>query len=287
MKMTTLKSVAIAVGLTSSAFGQAANSVTDDDVDFSSVLAAGTYILEIEDATGVLQVVDTFAGGVITTPDDLSATVTAGVSYTIRPISTIASVFGETNSAGLTGGPSAATSDVIFVPDGAGGFNEFFFFNGNILVANTNPLSPATAAEVELPHDQGVLIQSPNANSVVISGDLKVTNTSFPLLDNTGALLTAGSDFSVAVGTFTDPSASGDALSFSDNFNIFGQAAYVPFQAVAGPANGFLDLAILGLSLTPDGSGASFIQENVSVIIFDGTDLGSATQAGDRHICDR
>ena len=107
--------------------------------------------------------VDTFAGGVITTPDDLSATVTAGVSYTIRPISTIASVFGETNSGGLTGGPSAATSDVIFVPDGAGGFNEFFFFNGNILVANTNPLSPATAADISL--DDGYMISSPSGDN--------------------------------------------------------------------------------------------------------------------------
>ena len=220
MKMTTLKSVAIALGLASSAFGQAtspvvgyetinlnvgfnpvglrllekpvvsgnletigASSVQDEDVDFSALLdPAVTYVLEIEDATGVLQVFDSFSGDTIDTSDDLSASVAAGVSYTVRPVSTIASVFGADNSAGLVGGPSATSSDTILVPDGVGGFREFFFFNGSVLVENTTPLSAATASEIELPHDQGFFINSPlGGTSFVVSGDLKVTNTSFPI----------------------------------------------------------------------------------------------------------
>ena len=219
MKMTTLKSVAIAAGLASSAFGQATSpvvgyetinlnvgfnpiglrllekpvasgtlevigstTVEDTGADFSALLEAGTsYVLEIEDATGVLQIIDAFSGDTLTTPDDLSATVSEGVSYTIRETATIASVFGEANSAGLTGGPSSTSSDTIFVPDGSGGFREFFFFNGSVLVENTSPLSQAVAADIELPHDQGFFIVSPAANSFVIAGDLKVSNTSFPV----------------------------------------------------------------------------------------------------------
>ena len=220
MKLTTLKSVAIALGFALPAFGQtavspvvgyetinlnvgfnpiglrflekpaasgtleviAADSVQDTDIDFSTVLDADTtYVLEIENATGPLQIIDTFSGSTLTTQDDLTASAAVGVSYTIRPIATIESVFGADNSAGLISGPNTTAAATIFIPDGTGGFRQFFFAGANLLESTADGVALATAGDIELPHDTGFAITSPAADSFVVAGDLKVTNTSFPL----------------------------------------------------------------------------------------------------------
>ena len=224
--MTTLKSVAIAAGLASSAFGQATSpvvgyetitlnaginpvgirllekpvvtgqletigeaGVTDADVDFSTLLDPEvTYILEIEDAVGILQIITQFSGGTLTTDEDLSGAVADGTSYTLREASTIASVFGADNSAGLTSTTGADSSDQILVSNGIGGFDTYFFFdNGGtpalVLVDETSEFGivPAVPEDIILPNDQGILIVSPVANSLVVAGDLKTTPTSVPL----------------------------------------------------------------------------------------------------------
>ena len=168
MKMTTLKSVAIAVGLASSAFGQATSpvvgyetinlsasfnfigvrlheqpvatgtleaintdSVEDTGVDFAALLDdATTYILEIEDEEGIIvELLGTAGGaaGVLDTNFDLAAAgVADGVSYSLRPASTLLSIFGGATDGGLTSGTSAAASDQILLSNGSGGFDTYF-----------------------------------------------------------------------------------------------------------------------------------------------------------------
>ena len=109
-----------------------------------------------------------------------------------------------------------------------------------------------------------------NAQSIV-----NVTNTALgselAILDNAGVPVASG--VSVVVGTFDDPSNASDPSSFGTSFTTFGEAAFVPFSAVGGPANGFFDLGVTGLSLVAGESGNDFLTESVSVILFTGTSL--------------
>ena len=74
------------------------NSVDDADVNFSS-LAAGVYILELTDGSGVLQEVTVLDSDTLVTSDDLSGNVSDGVTtYKLRRASTLDSVFGSDNS---------------------------------------------------------------------------------------------------------------------------------------------------------------------------------------------
>lgn len=224
MKMTTLKSVAIAVGLASSAFGQAtspvvgfetvsvisgfnpvglrlhespvatgqleaisSSSVTDNEIDFGATLAPGTYVLELENVTGVIQIVTTFSGNSLNTSEDLTSVAAPGDSYTLRPISSIETAFGADNFAGLASTTDASTSDQIWVPDGLGGFDMYFFFdNGGtpslVQIDETSQFGivPAEASSVSLPLDQGFLIVAAGPRDIIFSGDLKTTSTSIP-----------------------------------------------------------------------------------------------------------
>jgi hypothetical protein len=106
------------------------SSVTDTQVDFTSLLTAGqTYILELP--SGVIQEVVSWSGGVLTTPDDISGSVVAGTTtYKLRKASTVSDVFGATNAAGLTPSPDGDISiaDTIQVFNGSI-FETVYYFN--------------------------------------------------------------------------------------------------------------------------------------------------------------
>ena len=101
-----------------------------------------------------------------------------------------------------------------------------------------------------------------------------LTGSELFLVDNAGNLI--DDTFSVAIGTFGTANAN-DPLTFGD-FNVFGSSPFAAFAPVFGdttPSSGFLEVVINGESL----AGASpFIQENIGVIVFNGTDLASATE---------
>ena len=114
-----------------------ANSATDENADFTTSLAG-------ENKTWVLQVTSGAASGTITevtvtdatnvgTGDDLAAAgVAAGDSYEIRAAKTLSDIFGADNSAGLQAGSAVGNSDVIWIPDGQGGFVRYFFKQGGL-----------------------------------------------------------------------------------------------------------------------------------------------------------
>lgn len=172
MKMTTLKSVAIAVGLASSAFGQATSPVVGyetitlqpNQFNFfglrfaEKIEAAGQF--EVGDATGLVDndgsftfvvpedsYIFEFTGGssVVVTGADISAageignldgTGLAGIDYTVRRLATLTDVFGENNEAGLLAGSGVDTADVILLPQPDGTFNQVFRNAGLVVGGN-------------------------------------------------------------------------------------------------------------------------------------------------------
>ncbi|MDQ8189348.1 hypothetical protein [Roseibacillus persicicus] len=164
--MTTLKSVAIAVGLCSSAFGQAtspvvgyetldikagefnllglrlhgkilvsgtfdssgADSLTDSGADYSGFDAGSTYIVEFDGGDTVVATGASFSGDTLSgLSGDLSALL---VDYSVREAMTLTDVFGSDNSVvGLAEATSLAAADVVWVWDGTA-FQRYFYNPG-------------------------------------------------------------------------------------------------------------------------------------------------------------
>lgn len=164
-----------------------ATTVTDTGADFSNLSANPNtfYILEILDGSGIISEFQgsDVSGDTITIPDDLTGAVSTPVDYAIRPAATLDSVFGPNNEAGLSPGTfSTLGADLIFVPDGAGDFNGYYY--DSIGGWSTIALAPVTGAETPLVYSDGVII-SASANapaSLVVTGELKTSETQLPAL---------------------------------------------------------------------------------------------------------
>ena len=158
--------------------------LTDTGSGFGGQLVAGqTYILEITSGglSGAIQEITSFSGDTITTPQDLSASLSVGTTYKLRKAKTIGEIFGNANEAGLLTG-SATTADILWVPDGAG-FQKYYYTNAsppfvtagwkNTATGNTNQSS------APIVYTDGLMLQRRGATdlNLVISGELKVTNT--------------------------------------------------------------------------------------------------------------
>ncbi|MFC0017398.1 hypothetical protein ACFFQ7_06690 [Roseibacillus persicicus] len=200
--MTTLKSVAIAVGLCSSAFGQATSPVvgyttenlqtgfnlfgvtlhskpvasgtfesdlTDDDADFAAVLvdAEATYLLEVESGAQAGAVAE--ISGNTATSLTAGGLVTGAAEYSIREALTLEDVFGTS----LTGSFNATAADIVWIPDGLGGFNQYFYSTTGSQFRPTNaPFAVAEPVPVFYPDGMFVEVKS-GSPSVTVSGDLK------------------------------------------------------------------------------------------------------------------
>ncbi len=192
-----------------------ATTLTDSDVaDFAAVLGAsgssGTYVLEINNGTGIYQLITTWSGSSINVADDLSGEVAADASYTIRKAATLASVFGATNNvandgAGLgagAGGPaSLSTIDQVWVPNGAGNYDKYYFDNNAPPTFATaswakvdNSTFGATAIDpnsVVLAYPVGMFVNAKTAGDLVVTGEVKKTATEVDLLVGFNAVGTA------------------------------------------------------------------------------------------------
>lgn len=153
----------------------AATSLTDTGASFT-VAANKTYIVEINDGSGIITQVlgSAIAGDTISTSDNLlAAGVASGASYSIREASTISGIFGAENSAGLVAGFGGITgADVIFVPNGSGGFDQFYFDSLENSWADVNGL-PVDGSIVPLVYADGVVISANSALSLTVSGEVK------------------------------------------------------------------------------------------------------------------
>ena len=171
--------------------GADANGVSDSAVDFSTILTGETFILEIEDGAGagIIQEVTTTGDDVneIATQIDLAAEgVAAGDKYTLRAAATLESVFGAANEAGLAPGQGgSAGSTQVWLPDGAGGFDQYYYFvdpffgteEWRTVVGDT----AVTPADVNIVYTDAIVLNAAGAGSIVVTGDLKTSPTSIAL----------------------------------------------------------------------------------------------------------
>lgn len=168
--------------------------LTDDQVNFSSVLTTGqTYILEITEAAdanlvGTIQEVTAWDDNTFTTPQDLYAEgLRTGDKYQIRTSTTLQHIFGE--PAVIKGSGAVGSADVVWVPDGNGGFTRYFYKiplgggEGSWHNANTNT---AVAGGVPLIYADAVMVQmkaaSPEVN-LVVTGTVKTGKVSLAVFN--------------------------------------------------------------------------------------------------------
>jgi hypothetical protein len=156
-----------------------ATSVTDTGAVFS-LNAGQIYLIEIDNGSGVLTEImsSSVSGSTISTTDNLvSSGVTNGVSYKIRSASSLTTIFGATNSAGLTGGfGGIAGADVVFIPNGSGGFSQFYYDTLANSWADVNG-NAVNGSQISIVYTDGLIVSSGSAQSVVVSGEVKKTPT--------------------------------------------------------------------------------------------------------------
>jgi hypothetical protein len=149
------------------------SSFVDTGVDIAAVLENGkTYIVEIVNTAGVGAVAEIVKAnastGTITTPNTFASLgVAAGAKYAIRASATLASVFGATNTVGLSPGFSGpGGADLIYIPDGTGGFDQYFYDEDETTWKNI-------AANVPIVYLDGVVVFTNSPETVIVSGEIK------------------------------------------------------------------------------------------------------------------
>lgn len=187
--------------------GISASQLTATGVDFNAALteAATTYILEFENASGnITQVLGSAAGDTtLTLGEDLTTFVTVGDKFRIRKADTLASVFGATNTAGFAAGffgPGGA--DLVYVPDGAGDFDIYYFDDGIPGWADFegNAVDPAL---IPLVYTDSLVISATSELSLTVDGEVKTKAVNYGLASGfnyLGSVFPVGSTLASAFG---------------------------------------------------------------------------------------
>lgn len=189
-------------------------------------LTEGTaYIFEVTDgdATGAVVIVEAFdaVAGTVTLSDDLSDNFEEGNLFTIRPSSTLVSLFGEASDDALAAAAAPGDGDQVWVPNMAGGFDKFYkysFFG----ISEWRGVDSDTAVDgntISVCYTDGMVINAVQDSSVVFSGSVKLGASSFGLAEGFNYL---GSIY--PVGATLD--------------NFFGPLAQVDLDTAAAPGDG-------------------------------------------------
>ncbi len=156
-----------------------ASSVTVEGVDFDSLLTDGrTYVLEIHEGpqAGTVHEILTWNGDQLDTQEDLgTAGVEAGQSYSLRLAPTLEEIFGTGSDSVLTRALNANTADIVWLPDGTGGYDRYFIHStGQVRIAGTTTPAP----DVPVIYADGLIVQKRNAAAeLVVSGEVKTSGT--------------------------------------------------------------------------------------------------------------
>lgn len=181
----------------------AGTSLTDTNSDFDAVLTSGeTYILEITEAVdtglvGTIQVITSWTGSVITTPDDLPADgLAVGDKYQIRKAASLTSIFGADNSAGLPSQGSKASSAIVWVQDeaAASGFTKYYYkasvfgqpAGWRKIAENGTDETVVDPATVSIIYTDALYVQTPQGDedtALVVTGTVKTIPTQIALTD--------------------------------------------------------------------------------------------------------
>jgi hypothetical protein len=167
------------------------SSVTDNEGSFASILSASkTYVLEITSGTlsGLTVEATWTSGNVLNTPDNLSAAgVTAGTSYNLRPALTLEEVFGTASSTVLTKGLNVNVADVVWVPNGTGGYSRYFVHT----TLGWRTAANAAATAIPVVYTDGVMVEKRSAETVLtVSGEVKTAASTTPVINGFNVLST-------------------------------------------------------------------------------------------------
>lgn len=137
--------------------------LTDNDVDFTTAFAAGDQlILTVTGGAnaGLVQDITGFTQNTLTTAQNVSSLITAGTTYEVRKVQTVAELFGASNSAGLQGG-NASTADIVWVSDGTGGYVRVYYSTGGLFGTGWRRVGGggADAANVAVPFTDSFFIE--------------------------------------------------------------------------------------------------------------------------------
>jgi hypothetical protein len=181
---------------TSGAFTTVADvGVTDTNGDFITALGASgsaTYILEIKTGAlaGSIQDITEWTATTLTTPDDLlAAGALATDTYSIRKATTIADAFGESNTAGFLAG-NASSADIIWIPNGSGGFDKFYYAVNFAPILSAGWKNVATGntdqSDKAIVYADGILVERKGVSdlSVTFTGSVKDGDTSIFISDD-------------------------------------------------------------------------------------------------------
>ena len=169
------------------------SSVTDIEGSFATILSASkTYILEITSGSksGLTVEATWSSGNNLNTVDNLkdNAGLVGGESYNLRPALTLEEVFGTTSSV-LTKSISPTNADIVWVPDGVGGYVQYFLNNSSQWRRITAPAG--ASPNVPLIYTDGVFIEKKGASATLtLSGEVKVTASTIPVVKGFNVLST-------------------------------------------------------------------------------------------------
>ena len=242
-------------------------------------LDAGTaYLFEAisGDALGVVTTVTAFdaTADTVTLSDDISFDFVDGDEFIIRPVDTLASIFGDTNDVanngdGLLSTGSFGTSDQVWIPDGVGDFERYAFVSGDPFAGTAdawqddagNTIDPATTLLV---YTDGVIINAASAGDLVVSGSVKLEPVSFALttqFNYLSSIFPVGNNLTEseleAVLVSTGSFGTSDQVWLPDGAGGFDMFAFVQGDPFAGTASAWQD---------SDGN----IVPDPSAIVFDG-----------------
>ena len=154
-----------------------ANSLTDTSQAWTADEYAGAYVMITSGVNeGISATISSNTADTLTTAEDLSSLLAGDETYEIRPYTTIADVFGATNSAGLDGGSTSGNADTILIQAGAG-FNTYFYKDAGFLGGTgwRSSASPSIdESNTAIPYGTGIIVvrKQPDDLSLIISGSV-------------------------------------------------------------------------------------------------------------------
>ena len=121
--------------------------------------------------TGMSTTITGNTGDTLTTADNLSQVLTGDEQFAIHKYTTIADVFGVTNSAGLKASDGPGTADNILIQSGTNSFNTYYYKDRGLLGGlgwrGANPT--VDASQTIIPHGAGIIIVRGEPTDITIT----------------------------------------------------------------------------------------------------------------------
>jgi hypothetical protein len=227
-----------------------ANSASSSNMFSGLVVEAGDelapatdnhYVVEITSgpSTGLIKIVTAFGTNQITVNGGLPA-LTVGTTFILRKDHTLASLFGNVDSAnaltqsGLTSGSTAGSADVVSILDSTGAWRKYFY-RASTGWRLTTARTGSDRANVRVSLGTGVLLTPVTTKTISVSGEYRGTRSRLSLVNqativaNPFPVSTTLADSDLATSL-----AKGSTASSSDELRFLENGAFVNYFARSG-----------------------------------------------------